>query len=1312
MDMARYAQEMVREGTDDVRLQAWAMLAQGRFHQKQLGSGRDYYVVKDDADALRVFVTDGDGRVRPLNVGSVSIGSAAHDDVDLEFGTINPRARDQHNAMGYIRVHKPGERNVVTFTHSLMSAPWQVATKIEAQDADAVPARPKRKSKPKDERPIKLGTKRSRKIFERAIGGLSFSDYHQYVGQPMDLEYITAPVSEERSLEGWYRRIGLKSMSPDGAGKYRLSYGGDWVEIWSDAEQEVDPETRARFAGEAQAAEPQIPAPETVVQGELFAGNGGVIAARALAAGGTFRAPHYTANPAAMASEVTLAKGGVLLLDEIEQMRAVSLTAIRHALTELGDSAPYVFATISDPSAVGRLPHWIQALPRTSAEDHQAAPAPSMGIRAVGDAMRQTTGYDSAWWLDPEITGPIDFGVSQGWLFRPSTTQVEWTEEGFALLGGREPPAPPPPPPAVTPPARPRARRKKEPSWLEQLAPEVAATFVPERGPSAAQAAQAELLSQAELFQADPDAVAAYQERLEGKRERLEERAEKQRAKAAGLLRKGDLREEYSGIPFGQPILVGHHSERRHRKALERAESALRKGYEASDYAGHLESRAERVGSGGVSADDPEAVLKLRSKLAGLEARRDLMKASNKAIQAAARRHKTSAKAVRDHALAATILGEAGLSEGAQANLLRTFQLQSYHGLGYPSYELTNTGAEIRRVQARLAELIREHQRGPAQDVEHEGFVVTEDHDLNRIQLVFDGKPGEQTRKLLKGSGFRWSPRNSAWQRQLNEAGRRAAERAAQGIIEHGGWLQNPGLPLGFEGFEGFDQGGVDADAEALDGVTRGAVLRVGRSKWTAVHDAHTYVVPLVYKHGTSGRNMYSLTMAGRGDGTGEVWQIGGSGQRISDAPAAVGLVRAVGHEALGNPLGPRPSDPRLIGFDPHLFEDTGEVEQYWLAPSSPLHPGPQRFSSEEQAMSYGRRTGREPQRHERPVMRRTAWQNPPRRGGLTDAEARTIRAVLESGGDVYLTQGRLSREPWSVQKATVKRLIERGLLEGHPGRWFYGPYRASERAERGDDYHHRVFATAAGVMALRAYDGLENPPRRIRDRKGLHGFLLPGWMTISDSPTRKVIANHDLGCAITTRLGSAYAHRPVILECSDGYVADFRFVPEAVAAAEARGQQRQNPHALENPERVTFGPQKQWEEGTSEGDIFLDGVNAGTITGHYDDFSAGMGREYRVIGYSAEVYDPRPDSEAIYNLEEDVAGVRTGVRGRGLRRPAEGESRKALSRLRKRVRDLLDPQFHRLPKTVHGPRQLRPRKNPMDGYDSATIYSQNPWGA
>lgn len=44
----------------------------------------------------------------------------------------------------------------------------------------------------------------------------------------------------------------------------------------------------------------------------------------------------------------------------------------------------------------------------------------------------------------------------------------------------------------------------------------------------------------------------------------------------------------------------------------------------------------------------------------------------------------------------------------------------------------------------------------------------------------FPGKPDDDTRQLLKGHGFRWSPTRKAWVRMLNGRGRYAAMRVRE----------------------------------------------------------------------------------------------------------------------------------------------------------------------------------------------------------------------------------------------------------------------------------------------------------------------------------------------------------------------------------------------------------------------------------------------------------------------------------------------------------------------------------------------------
>lgn len=90
------------------------------------------------------------------------------------------------------------------------------------------------------------------------------------------------------------------------------------------------------------------------------------------------------------------------------------------------------------------------------------------------------------------------------------------------------------------------------------------------------------------------------------------------------------------------------------------------------------------------------------------------------------------------------------------------------------------TGAEeFARRRARSAE--RAALSAAAAEVEHkdrafDGGKLVFNTTLDRIQLVFDGKPDPDTIKELKGRAFRWSPREGAWQRQLTRNGVWAAE--------------------------------------------------------------------------------------------------------------------------------------------------------------------------------------------------------------------------------------------------------------------------------------------------------------------------------------------------------------------------------------------------------------------------------------------------------------------------------------------------------------------------------------------------------
>ena len=60
---------------------------------------------------------------------------------------------------------------------------------------------------------------------------------------------------------------------------------------------------------------------------------------------------------------------------------------------------------------------------------------------------------------------------------------------------------------------------------------------------------------------------------------------------------------------------------------------------------------------------------------------------------------------------------------------------------------------------------------------EFEGGKVEANKQLNRLQIFFDDKPSADIRAELKANGFHWSPKEGAWQRQLNDNAIHAAGR-------------------------------------------------------------------------------------------------------------------------------------------------------------------------------------------------------------------------------------------------------------------------------------------------------------------------------------------------------------------------------------------------------------------------------------------------------------------------------------------------------------------------------------------------------
>ena len=151
-----------------------------------------------------------------------------------------------------------------------------------------------------------------------------------------------------------------------------------------------------------------------------------------------------------------------------------------------------------------------------------------------------------------------------------------------------------------------------------------------------------------------------------------------------------------------------------------------------------------------ISADDPQALEKLRARLEKLEADQEKMRSAN----AYYRKNKT-------------LDGCPGLPPAEIDRL--TAKMSKYQtDRPYMPYELSGNSAEIRRNKGRIARLTRQAEQGYF-GWKFDGGEVQADREANRLQIMFDTRPDKDLTSALKHNGFHWAPSIGVWQRQLND---------------------------------------------------------------------------------------------------------------------------------------------------------------------------------------------------------------------------------------------------------------------------------------------------------------------------------------------------------------------------------------------------------------------------------------------------------------------------------------------------------------------------------------------------------------
>lgn len=152
----------------------------------------------------------------------------------------------------------------------------------------------------------------------------------------------------------------------------------------------------------------------------------------------------------------------------------------------------------------------------------------------------------------------------------------------------------------------------------------------------------------------------------------------------------------------------------------ERQNAARDTNYHEYEYIQGLLDKIKSTGMAGISGSDPNAIEKLKAKLAKEEEYHAKVKATP----------------------------------------------------GHEPWMLSNSSAEIRRIKQRIAEL---ENRPQYQGWSFDGGKVVINEEIGRVQIILDAKPAST--EIYKTNGFKWSPRNMAWQRQLTDNGVRAAKR-------------------------------------------------------------------------------------------------------------------------------------------------------------------------------------------------------------------------------------------------------------------------------------------------------------------------------------------------------------------------------------------------------------------------------------------------------------------------------------------------------------------------------------------------------
>ena len=220
--------------------------------------------------------------------------------------------------------------------------------------------------------------------------------------------------------------------------------------------------------------------------------------------------------------------------------------------------------------------------------------------------------------------------------------------------------------------------------------------------------------------------MATGQERKQARADRYRKRALQAKTDSSAAYRRAEELVEH--IPPGQPILVEHHSETKHRRALECSWNALGKSVELEQKANYYEAKAKAAEHNqAIYAEDDDAIENLTAKIAALESLQERMKMANRIVK--------GKKQTQNEKIEA--LCKLGFD---RRNAEKLFVPNCFGQIGFADFTIRNNGANIRRLKIRL-ENVAQLKNTPTKEYTIGEVRIIENTEANRLQVFFPEKP-------------------------------------------------------------------------------------------------------------------------------------------------------------------------------------------------------------------------------------------------------------------------------------------------------------------------------------------------------------------------------------------------------------------------------------------------------------------------------------------------------------------------------------------------------------------------------------------